>query len=142
MGVTAPVLRLVNILRRNNSGNQGSTHKSKQFIMKEIDNTKKLWIRSLQAKKPFLAELVFLQLQNKQMSPIQIYQFRLFIDHGDLHCCWVIMLSYLLLLRTSSYFNYFLLCFRAVLKKVTNCPHYYAHNHCNHATVLIQFYNF
>ena len=54
--------------------------------MEEIDNAKKLWIRSLQAKS-LLAEFVFLQLQSKQMSPIQIYQFRLFIDHGGLHCC-------------------------------------------------------
>ena len=49
---------------RNNSGDQGSTDKSKQFTMEEIDNAKKLWIRSLQAKS-FLAEFVFLQLQSK-----------------------------------------------------------------------------
>ena len=69
LGVTAHVLWFVNILRHNSSGDQGSTHKSKQFTMEAIDNAKKLWIRSLQAKS-FLAEFVFLQLQNKQMSPM------------------------------------------------------------------------
>ena len=37
-GVTAHVLRFVNILRHNSSGDQGSTHKSKQFTMEEIDS--------------------------------------------------------------------------------------------------------
>ena len=40
LGVTTHVLRFVNILRRNNNGDQGSTHKSKQFTMEEIDNAR------------------------------------------------------------------------------------------------------
>ena len=86
LGVTAYVLRFVNILRLRNNGDQGSTHNSKQLIVEEIDNAEKLWIRSLQAKS-FLAELAFLQSQSKQVPPVRIHQFGLFIDHaGLLHC--------------------------------------------------------
>ena len=86
LGVTAYVLRFVNILRLSNNGYQGSTHNSKQLIVEEIDNAEKLWIRSLQAKS-FLAELAFLQSQSKQVPPVRIHQFGLFIDHAGLLRC-------------------------------------------------------
>ena len=86
LGVTAYVLRFVNILRLSNNGDQGSTHNSKQLIVEEIDNAEKLWIRSLQAKS-FLAELAFLQSQSKQVPPVRIHQFGLFIDHAGLLRC-------------------------------------------------------
>ena len=85
LGVTAYVLRFVNILRRNNR-NQGSNHDRRQLTVEEIDNAEKLWIRSLQAKS-FLMELAFLQSQSKQVPPVRIHQFGLFIDHAGLLRC-------------------------------------------------------